>query len=515
MINTRSCGCDRADATSRRKMTTTRTETATHPSDARLTRIDRVAELYAGITAATRVFLSALAECDRLRDWSEEGFTSCAEWLSWRLGITRNTANEKVRVAHALERLPEIAGAMERGKLSFSKVRALTRVATADNEHELLPYALAVSAAGLERFVRSWREIDGEDPAARERRLHARRTFSVFPGEDGLYVVRGRLTPEVAAVLMRAVEAASDALYREDAGPRDAGPRAVSGTDGPDRELCPEDDADRRAAAQRRADALGLIAERALAAGFADDRAPVSGSRAERYQVVLHVGADRATLDDGAPLDAGATLDADTTLDDGATLDDGTSVTAVTARRLTCDAARVDVTHAADGTILDVGRRTLTVPPSIRRALEARDGGCRFPGCGSRFTDAHHVVHWADGGETSLGNLVLLCRRHHRSVHEGGVTVAIDRDQRIVFFTPDGRAMAACGRIRAGAGAGRAGYGGRGMCATKGADGHGGGGPARGPSHGGSPRPTYKSDALVPWAIEAAAWEALDPPDAA
>ncbi|MEX2471579.1 MAG: DUF222 domain-containing protein [Gemmatimonadota bacterium] len=428
-------------------MTTT---TETHPSDARLTRLDRVAELYAGITAATRVFLSALAECDRLGDWSEEGFTSCAEWLSWRLGITRNTANEKVRVAHALERLPEIARSMERGELSFSKVRALTRVATPENEPELLPYALSVSAAGLERFVRSWREIDGEDPAARERRLHARRTFSVFPGEDGLYVVRGRLTPEVAAVLMRAVEAASDALYRED------------------------DEADRRAAAQRRADALGLIAERALAAGFGDDRAPVSGSRAERYQVVLHVGADEP-----------------------ATLDDGTSVTAVTARRLICDAARVDVTHAADGAVLDVGRRTRTVPASIRRALEARDGGCRFPGCGSRFTDAHHVVHWADGGETSLGNLVLLCRRHHRSVHEGGVTVAIDRHHQIVFFTPDGRAMAACGKMRA-----------SGTMRNS--------PPLDGPSDGLSLRSLpYRSDQLIPWAIEAAAWEALDPPDAA
>lgn len=443
-------------------MTTT---TESHSSDARLTRLDRVAELYAGITAATRVFLSALAECDRLGDWSEEGFTSCAEWLSWRLGITRNTANEKVRVAHALQRLPEIARAMERGELSFSKVRALTRVATPDNEGELLPYALSVSAAGLERFVRSWREIEGEDPAARERRLHARRAFSVFPGEDGLYVVRGRLTPEVAAVLMRAVEAASDALYREDDGQRASEPPC--GECGPDRE------ADPRAAAQRRADALGLIAERALAAGFRNDHAPVSGSRAERYQVVLHVGAD-----DGA------------VRVDGATLDDGTSVTAVTARRLICDTARVDVTHAADGKILGVGRRTRTVPPAVRRALETRDVGCRFPGCGSRFTDAHHVVHWADGGETSLNNLVLLCRRHHRSVHEGGVTVAIDRHQQIVFFTPDGRAMAACGRMRAG---------------------------ARGPDASGSPRRSipYKSDALVPWTLEAAAWEALDPPDAA
>jgi hypothetical protein len=91
--------------------------------------------------------------------------------------------------------------------------------------------------------------------------------------------------------------------------------------------------------------------------------------------------------------------------------------------------------------ILSVGRRTRTVPPSLRRALEARDRGCRFPGCGLRFTDAHHVKHWADGGETSLRNLVLLCHRHHRAVHEGGVTVCIDKKEQVVFFTPNGRAI--------------------------------------------------------------------------
>jgi hypothetical protein len=185
-------------------------------SDARLERMDRVALLYAEITAATRGFLAALAESDRHRDWAGEGFGSCSEWLAWRLGITRNTANEKVRVARALERLPLTSEAMAHGQLSFSKVRALTRVATPDSERELLTYARSISAGGLERFVRSWREIDGEDEAARERRLHARRTLSVFPGEDGMYVVRGRLMPEVAAVLMRAIEAASDALYAEE-----------------------------------------------------------------------------------------------------------------------------------------------------------------------------------------------------------------------------------------------------------------------------------------------------------
>ena len=202
-------------------------------------------------------------------------------------------------------------------------------------------------------------------------------------------------------------------------GPGESG--ASSGGDGPGRHHA--DDTEHR---QRRADALGLLAERALAAGFGAD-APVSGSRAERYQVMLHVEA--GTLEEeGEPGQS--------------ELEDGTRVTAETARRLSCDAGRVDVRHAPDGSILDVGRKTRTVPPALRRALEVRDRGCRFPGCGLRFTDAHHIVHWADGGETCMSNTVLVCRRHHRRVHEEGWRVFSDRDGReVVFFTPKGKAL--------------------------------------------------------------------------
>ena len=216
-----------------------------------------------------------------------------------------------------------------------------------------------------------------------------------------MVVMKGRLDPETGALLMRAIEAASDALFKED------------GEESPER---------------RRADAVGLLAERALAAGFgAEDDVPVSGTRAERYQVMLHV--DRATLArDGEP--------------GRSELEDGTRVSAETSRRVTCDAGLVSVTHDADGQVLDVGRRTRTIPPSLRRALEVRDRGCRFPGCGLRFTDAHHIEHWADGGRTELRNLVLLCKRHHRAVHEGGMRVCMDAERRVVFFAPNGRAVA-------------------------------------------------------------------------
>ena len=185
-------------------------------SDARIERMDRVAVLFGEITAATREFLRALAESDRHRDWEDEGFGSCAEWLAWRIGITRGTANEKVRAAQALEDLPLISEAMARGEISFSKVRALTRAATSQNESELLEFARASSAANLERLVRGWKTVSRFDEQQAERIRHNSRCFSVFPDEDGMYVVRGRLDPEVWAALMRAVEAASDALFADE-----------------------------------------------------------------------------------------------------------------------------------------------------------------------------------------------------------------------------------------------------------------------------------------------------------
>ena len=119
-------------------------------------------------------------------------------------------------------------------------------------------------------------------------------------------------------------------------------------------------------------------------------------------------------------------------------LEDGTRVSAETSRRISCDAGLVRITHAPDGSVLDVGRRTRTVPPALRRALEARDRGCRFPGCGSRFTDAHHLKHWSDGGETSLTNTTLLCKHHHRLVHEGGWRVMWAGEGMPVFVDPRG-----------------------------------------------------------------------------
>jgi hypothetical protein len=291
---------------------------------------------------------------------------------------------------------------------------------------------------------------------------------------------------------MRAVEAANDALFREegqgDGHGQDGGSPAgqIEPTPTDDEEIKPE---------QRRADAIGLIAERALAAGFggrgdagavadaAGDSAPISGSRAERFQVMLHVDANTLQEDKEPGISE---------------LEDGSRVSAETSRRLACDCGVVHITRDEKGEVQSAGRRIRTVNPQLRRALEARDRGCRFPGCGLRFTEAHHVVHWADGGETTVRNLVLLCRTHHRAVHEGGVKLCLDKERQAVFFTPKGKVLAGApprGSDFEGLGAeAEVGVGAPDACAV--------------PS---PPTPRFNHDRDIPWEVEAQLWDALDP----
>ena len=420
---------------------------------------DEIATLAAHIHAGTHRLLTLLAQFDRLRGWEPAGHQSCAHWLSFRTGLDLGTAREHVRVARALEELPQTGSAMARGELSFSQVRALTRVAEASTEADLLELAEGCTTAQLERMVRAWKKGNRADEAEWERERHRSRAFSVFPDEDGMYVVQGRLDPEVGALLMRAVEAAGDALYRERRWILDeAGDGAHPAAHPAARPVAPVVTLDTgREAAQRRADAVGLLAERAMAAGFgasdadpvesrsepeprselgprSEPEAPISGTRAERYQVVLHVDPD-TLAEEGEP--------------GRSELEDGTRISAETSRRLSCDTSLVRLTRAPNGSpdgsgdghrglALNVGRRTRTISPALRRALDARDRGCRFPGCGLRFTEAHHVVHWADGGETSLDNTLLLCRYHHRLVHEEGWSIEWWGTGRAAFRDPRG-----------------------------------------------------------------------------
>jgi 5-methylcytosine-specific restriction endonuclease McrA len=226
------------------------------------------------------------------------------------------------------------------------------------------------------------------------------------PSSDGVGT-----PPSLAAIPPSLAElerlAARETLYqRSRAADADAGPADVS--------------MEPPSFAQQQADALALLAETALHHGL-DPGAP-----GERYQVVVHVDA-QVLADPEAP---GQSV-----------LDDGVRVPAGTSQRLACDASRVVMRHDAEGRLLEVGARTRTIPPALRRALQHRDRGCRFPGCGVRWGQGHHLRHWAQGGPTTLSNLALLCRHHHRAVHEEGYQVARRSDGELEFRRPDGRLL--------------------------------------------------------------------------
>ena len=445
---------------------------------AELDAIDDLAEEIVSVSrrieADTQRLLELIAAFDDRRGWEISGHRGCAEWLAASTGIDIGAARERVRTARALVGLPALREAMGRGDLSFSKVRALTRIATPDNEDDLLSVAVESSAADLERMIRRWRHGSDEEEIDREERRHQARAFSMFPDLDGMIQLRGSLTPEVGALVMKAIEWACDVLYRDEhpagnaasaANARSAGNTRslVNGARiGPDGipEIMLSEEERRQRSAQRRADALAFLAERAMewggdagggdagggdagggdaGGGEAGGGEAASGSLAERYQVMVHVGV--GTLGEGALLVADPAAPTDERDPHRSEVEPGIRVSAETSRRICCDAGVVRVTHASDGSVLDVGRRTRTIPPALRRALEVRDRGCRFPGCHSRFCEAHHIRHWAAGGETSLANTLLLCRYHHRLLHEGRWKLALNPAGQYVFRSPRGETV--------------------------------------------------------------------------
>ena len=347
-----------------------------------------------------------LREFDERTGWGN-GFASCAHWLHWRTGIALGAAREKVRVAHALATLPRVSATMQRGAISFAKVRALTRIATPENEAALLDFAQAGTAAHVERLAGAWRRVD-QVAAAKAEARHLHRHLSTWVDDDGMVVIRGRLTPEVGAVVQRALEAATDRLFRD----AKEVPKAESLAE----EVTP---------AQRRADALGLLAEAALTSDL--DR----GSAGDRYQVVLHVDAPiGVAAGEGLGVAAGEVLAVAGEVCRGRSRSITARSTFPRRRRDASPATRPSCgwrTPPTAQSSTSGARRGPCRPRSAARCRPATTR-CRFPGCTARRCDAHHVEHWIDGGVTSLDNLVLLCRRHHRAVHEGGFGLTQNRD---------------------------------------------------------------------------------------
>src|SRR6267142_131423 len=356
----------------------------------------QIAVLSAHLEAATARLLGLIREFDARAGWNT-GFRSCAAWLNWRVGLDIGAARERVRVARALGTLPLLAQALAHGELSYAKVRALTRVATPETEERLLALGRAGTATHVERIISGWRRMDRKSEIDEAARQHKHRALHVYREEDGAVIVRGRLAPEVGALLVQALEAARETLHQRARlnDPADYTPTME----------------------QQQADALALVAETALHHGIEP------GAPGERYQVVVHV--DAAVL-------------ADAEHPGQSVLEAGSRVSAETSQRLACDASRVVMRHDQHGRVVEVGARTRTIPPALRRALHHRDHGCRFPGCGVPFGQGHHIRHWVQGGPTTLSNLALLCRRHHRAVHEEGYQVERQADGELQFKRPDG-----------------------------------------------------------------------------
>jgi Domain of unknown function (DUF222)/HNH endonuclease len=347
------------------------------------------------------------AECEERLDWSGEG-TTFAAWLAWRCSLAPRQAREHARLGERLRGLPLLAAAFRRGELSYAKASVLVTVAEPSTEAELLELATAFSASQLARCVGAYRRVSTAEAAERQERQF----LDCFWDEEGWLVLRGRLATEEGAVFVRALEAARDVLWQRQRAERADAP--AQPTEPPLEPPVPAADGGRAS----NVEALSALAELALA-GRERER-----PRAERYQLVVHVNRDTLAADDGR-----------------CELDDGHPLSAETARRLGCDASLVEVVEDG-GRVLSLGRKRRTVSAPLRRALTLRDRGCRFPGCErTRFVDAHHVRHWSRGGETNLDNLVLLCHRHHRLVHEHGYTISLDEDGRTQFRNQYGIAI--------------------------------------------------------------------------
>jgi hypothetical protein len=335
-------------------------------------------------------FLVDLREFDLRQGWKSYLFSNCAEWLNLKCGLDVTTGREKVRVARTLFDLPQVSAAFEAGDLSYSKARSLTRVVTAHNEAEFLAYALGANAQQVQQRCSQVRNGDPQASTRDANRLHDGRYLSRSINENGKMTISIELPVESGELVMKAIEGAT-----------------VEGEE---------------SIFARQADALIEVAKEHLAG-----ESTKKSSSADHYQIMVHVDEKALRSEGNASRDASACK---------------SDLPIETVRRLCCDGAIVPVTEDEDGNPLNVGRKHRIVQPALRRALDARDKHCTFPGCcHDKWLDAHHIEHWADGGETSLKNTLLLCSKHHRLLHEGGYTIKKNYKGERYFETAQGKVV--------------------------------------------------------------------------
>ena len=387
------------------------------------------------INVANHRLLKLIARFDQRKAWSGGGTVrSCAHWLNWKCGIAMGAAREKVRVALCLEALPLIDASFAAGEISYSKVRAMTRVATPENEDFLLRIARQGTASHVEKVVGKYKSVQSQEDDAVEREQDNARKLVYYQDSDGMWVIHAKLPPEAGALVVKAIQAIAAPEQAERQEQLQNSQESVSAKTFSEAVEKEEPTRYQDLLEHTRADALARMAEHFLAT--ADQSPELKGLKgSERCQIMLHVDINTLRQHGPAPGDT----------HERCHTDNKRWLAPQTAKRLACDASVVTVLEDGQGNVLNIGRRTRTVPASISRALATRDQTCRFPGCcESRYVDAHHIQHWADGGETSLDNLVTLCRYHHRQLHRGSFAIRvekIDGDQRLIFSTPGGRAI--------------------------------------------------------------------------
>lgn len=431
---------------------------------------EEITTLSGHIAAATCRLLEVLAAFDTAGGWHGGGVRSCAQWLTWRCGMSLSTAHEHLRVAHALTDLPATRAAFGRGELSYSKVRAVTRVADSDSEAELVDVATHATASQLDRLCQGLARARSGGEVLEQT---ARARFSASWQPDGMLRASGLLDPEDGRLLLAALAEQHDPVVvdpHDDGVSHDKAQANGAPADGVRADL-PGDRYRDAAALAARSDAAALVclARQALA----DPPAHVGGSAPVR--LVVHT-TDQSLAAVTAPLsgnepptplsqtevpaapspaeessarlspaeDTGGCADQTPTV---GVLDSGPVLPLLplgpdTLRRLACEALVEPATHPDDDRPGTVQHRFATARQ--RRALLARDGGCAFPACSRRrHLHAHHRQRWSDGGSTTLGNLVLTCSHHHRLIHEGGWQLRRETDTaghaRWVAIGPDGQ----------------------------------------------------------------------------
>jgi HNH endonuclease len=420
---------------------------AAEPARVPLERVEaQICELAGHLAAATCRFLVLLGDFDARRGWASWEMGSCAQWLSWKCQMSSGTAREHVRVARALRDLPVIRARFAAGRLSYAKVRALTRIAAPATEAGLAGLAGPMTANQLERFARAHRQVT----AAGDTDARVRRRLTWRFEEDGSLSGTFRLPPLAGAVLLKALRAACAGLAGDPPAGVSAETPAAAATpaaDGP-----PADGPAASAPAVRTssdlADGLVAVAESFLAGKVA------GADDAEVYQVVVHAGtgvltgppapaAESAGVSAETP--AGVRVPGDPADPARCHVEDGPAISVSTAQMLTCTAALSWMRHSDAGAVLALGRRRRRPSSAIRRAARERDNGrCRFPGCESRRVDLHHIQHWVNGGRTDLDNLISLCPYHHMVVHDRGYLIAASSPGGFSFYRPDGTPLPAC-----------------------------------------------------------------------